>query len=316
MTLIQLIYAVKIADVKSMNKAASELFVSQPALSGAIRELEDEIHTELFIRSNRGIVITTEGEEFLRYARQMVELHTLMGERYIEEKQYKKKFSVSMQHYSFAVEAFIKLANQLTVATKPDGKESGGPFLSEFELAVHETKTYEVIENIKNFRSEIGVLFLNDFNEKVLKKIFADNDLEFIPLFDCGISVYLSKFHPLSGKEKLSLEELSDYPCLSFEQGEKNSFYFAEEVLSTLDYKQIIKADDRATMLNLMVGMKGYTLCSGIICEELNGGDYLSIPLDTQDKMTIGYLKRKKIPLTFLGEKYIEILKTYECKNC
>lgn len=297
MTLTQLVYAVKIADTKSMNKAATELFVSQPALSGAIRDLEDEIHTKLFIRSNRGIVITTEGEEFLSYARQMVELNKLIDDRYIEEKQYRKKFSVSMQHYSFAVEAFIKLANQLSVG--------------EFELAVHETKTHEVIENVKNFRSEMGVLFLNEFNEKVLNKIFTESELEFVPLFECGISVYLSKSHPLANKDRIKFEELSDYPCLSFEQGEKNSFYYTEEVLSTLNYKQIIKADDRATMLNLMVGMKGYTLCSGIICEELNGGDYISIPLDTEDTMTIGYLKRRKIPLTILGEKYIEILKKY-----
>lgn len=301
MTLTQLTYAVKIADVKSMNKAAAELFVSQPALSGAIRDLEDEIHTELFLRSNRGIVITTEGQEFLSYARQMVELNTLIGERFIEEKQYRKKFSVSMQHYSFAVEAFIELSNQLT--------------MGEFELAVHETKTHEVIDNVKNFRSELGILFLNEFNEKVMNKIFTENELEFVPLFECGISVYLSKTHPLSEKKIIQFEELCDYPCLSFEQGEKNSFYFAEEVLSTLEYKQIIKADDRATMLNLMVGMRGYTLCSGIICEELNGGDYVSIPLDTKDKMTIGYIKRKKIPLTLLGEKYIEILKKYEKTN-
>lgn len=301
MTLTQLSYAVKIADVKSMNKAAAELFVSQPALSGAIRDLEDEIHTELFLRSNRGIVITTEGEEFLRYARQMVELNTLIGERFIEEKQYRKKFSVSMQHYSFAVEAFIELSNQLT--------------MGEFELAVHETKTHEVIENVKNFRSELGILFLNDFNEKVLQKIFSESELEFVPLFECGISVYLSKIHPLAKNKRIQFEELDKYPCLSFEQGDKNSFYFAEEVLSTRNYKQIIKADDRATMLNLMVGMRGYTLCSGIICEDLNGGDYVSVPLDTVDKMTIGYIKRKKIPLSGLAEKYIKILKRYENIN-
>jgi len=191
MTLTQLTYAVKIADVKSMNKAAAELFVSQPALSGAIRDLEDEIHTELFLRSNRGIVITTEGQEFLSYARQMVELNTLIGERFIEEKQYRKKFSVSMQHYSFAVEAFIELSNQLT--------------MGEFELAVHETKTHEVIDNVKNFRSELGILFLNEFNEKVMNKIFTENELEFVPLFECGISVYLSKTHPLSDKKNHSI---------------------------------------------------------------------------------------------------------------
>lgn len=301
MTLTQLLYAVTIANTKSMNKAAEKLFVSQPALSGAIRDLEEEIHTELFIRSNRGILVTAEGEEFLCYARQMVELNHLIEERFVENKTKKEKFSVSMQHYSFAVEAFIRLAKEYT--------------LSEFDLTIEETKTYEVIENVKNYRSEIGILYVNDFNKTVMRKIFSENELEFIPLFDCGISVYLSKKHPLAEKQIIKFEELKNYPCLAFEQGDKNAFYFAEEVLSTLEYKQIIRANDRATMLNLMVGMNGYTLCSGIICEDLNGRKYVSIPLDTDEIMTIGYVKRKEMPLSICGEKYIEILKTYENKQ-
>lgn len=298
MTLTQLQYVVTIAETKSMNKAASELYVSQPALSGAIKDLEDELQTQLFIRTNKGIVVTTEGEEFLSYARQMVELGNLVEERFVNKTIAKKKFSVSMQHYSFAVEAFIELAKEFAIG--------------EYELAVHETKTHEVIDNVKNYRSEIGVIYMNDFNEKALKKILDEDELEFVPLYECGISVYLSKNHPLATKEVITIEELQNYPCLSFEQGDKNSFYFAEEVLSTLDYKQIIKADDRATMLNLMIGLNGYTLCSGIICQNLNGGFHVSIPLDTEDTMTIGYIKRKNIPLSILGNKYIEILKTYK----
>lgn len=298
MTLTQLQYIVTIADAKSMNKAAGELFVSQPALSGAIKELEDELQTQLFIRTNKGIVVTTEGEEFLSYARQMVELGNLVEERFINKSMVKKKFSVSMQHYSFAVEAFIELAKSFSI--------------EEYELAVHETKTHEVIDNVKNFRSELGVIYVNVFNDKVIHKILEENELEFIPLYDCGISVYLGRNHPLAKQEKIAMKELLGYPCLSFEQGDKNSFYFAEEVLSTLEYKQIIKADDRATMLNLMTGLNGYTLCSGIICQDLNGEYYRSIPLETEDTMTIGYIKRKKIPLSLLGKEYIKILKGYK----
>lgn len=298
MTLTQLQYAVTIAETKSMNKAANDLFVSQPALSGAIKELEDELATQIFIRTNKGIVVTTEGEEFLQYARQMVELGNLVEERFVNKSIAKKKFSVSMQHYSFAVEAFIELAKEFEVG--------------EYELAIHETKTHEVIDNVKNYRSELGVIYKNDFNEKAIQKILDENDLEFIPLYDCGISVFLSKNHPLANSKIITMDELMDYPCLSFEQGDKNSFYFAEEVMSTLPYKQIIKADDRATMLNLMTGLNGYTLCSGIICQDLNGGIYTSVPLDTTDTMTIGYIKRKNIPLSLLGKKYIEILKKYK----
>lgn len=300
MTLQQLFYAISIANNKSMNKAAEELFVTQPSLSSAMKELEEEIGIELFLRSNRGVIITPEGEEFLAYARQMLDLHNLMEEKYIGKKGLKKKFSVSMQHYTFAVEAFIHLVREYD--------------MGEYEFAVHEIKTFEVIENVRNQKSEIGVLYLNDFNQKALTKVFRDNQVEFTPLFECGIYVYLAKSHPLANKEIINLEDLNDYPCLSFDQGKNNSFYFAEEVFSTYDYKKIIKANDRATLLNLMVGLDAYTLCSGIICEELNGDGYASIPLDTADTMIIGYIKKKNMPLSKLGKQYVEELKKYESK--
>ncbi|MCM1327372.1 MAG: LysR family transcriptional regulator [Bacteroidales bacterium] len=298
MTLQQLIYTVKIAETKSMNKAANELFISQPALSNAIHELEEELQIAIFIRNKRGIIVTAEGENFLSYARQIVEMSTMLKDRYSSGQALTNKFSVSMQHYSFAVEAFMTLAEEFK--------------LHDYELAIHETKTAEVIENVEKFRSELGIIYQNEFNEKALNKILMDKDLEFIPLFQCDVYVYMSAEHPLADKERLSFEELTDYPCLSFEQGDNNSFYFAEEMYSTHKYKRIIKADDRATMLNLMTGMKGFTLCSGIICEKLNGSGYVAIPLISEEKMTIGYIKKRTMPLSVLGEKYVSILKQYE----
>lgn len=298
MTLQQLRYAIAIADCKSMNKAAAELFITQPSLSNTIKDLENEIHIEIFVRTNRGITITPEGEEFLGYARQMLDHYRLIEERYVENAFSKKKFSVSMQHYTFAVEAFIQMA-----------KKFG---MDEYEFAIHETKTSEVIENVRLNKSEIGIIYKNEFNDKFIDKILRNSELEFIPLFDCKIYVYMSKGNPLAEKEMIDFEDLQQYPCLSFEQGDSNSFYFAEEVLSTYDYRQIIKADDRATFLNLMVGLNAYTLCSGIICAELNGDEYAAIPLNTEEKMTIGYIKHKRMPLSVLGEKYIEELRKYE----
>lgn len=300
MTLQQLKYAVAIADHKSMNKAAAELFVTQPSLSNTIKDLENEIHIEIFSRSNRGIVITPEGEEFLGYARQMLAHYELMEARYMKNTVSRKKFSVSMQHYTFAVEAFIRMA-----------KEFG---MDEYEFAVHETRTSEVIENVRSHRSELGILYRNEFNAKFLDKLLREQELEFIPLFECRIYVYLSKGNPLAQKSVIDFEDLQQYPCLSFEQGDNNSFYFAEEVLSTCEYRQIIKADDRATLLNLMVGLNGYTLCSGIICAELNGEEYAAVPLNTEETMTIGYIKHKRMPLSRLGEKYIEELEKYKEK--
>lgn len=300
MTLQQLRYAVAIADNKSMNKAAAELFVTQPSLSNMIKELENEIHIEIFERSNRGIVTTPAGEEFLGYARQMLDQYRLIEDKYVDHKSSKKKFSVSMQHYTFAVEAFIEMA-----------KKFG---MEEYEFAVHEVKTSEVIENVRTNKSEVGIIYKNDFNSKYIDKLLRGNDLDFIPLFNCKIYVYMSKGNPLSKKEIIHFEDLQSYPCLSFEQGDNNAFYLAEEVLSTNEYKQVIKADDRATLLNLMVGLNGYTLCSGIICEELNGNEYAAVPLDTDEVMTIGYIKHKRMPLSELGEQYIEELKKFNEK--
>lgn len=298
MTLQQLKYAVTIADCKSINKAAMELFITQPSLSHAIRDLEEEIHIKLFDRSNRGILITPEGEEFLGYARQMLDHYRLIEERFVENATFRKKFSVSTQHYTFAVAAFTRLAQKFG--------------MEEYEFALHETQTRNVIASVRTHKSEIGILYKNEFNDKFLSKILRDNDLEFIPLFTCRIYVYLHRDSPLAKKERIEFADLQQFPCLSFEQGDNNSFYFAEEVLSTADYRQIIKVDDRATMLNLMKGLKGYTLCSGIICEELNGREYTAIPLNTTETMSIGYIKQKKRPLSQLGKSYVNELLAYQ----
>lgn len=292
MTLTQLKYVIGIADAESMNEAAKTLFITQPSLSAAVRELEAEIGTEIFRRTSRGVTVTPEGEEFLGYARQVVEQYRLMESKYIEKREAKKKFSVSMQHYSFAVRAFVEMVKQFG--------------MDEYEFAVHETKTHEVIDDVRNCKSEMGILYLNDFNRKVLSKLFHEYDLEFHELLECGVYVYLWKGHPLADKKVIVLEELAEYPCLSFEQGSHNSFYFAEEVLSTYEYKRLIKANDRATILNLMVGLNGYTLCSGIISEGLNGPDYCAIPLQSEERMTIGYISRKGAALSPLGQKYLE----------
>lgn len=299
MTLQQLRYALTIADCGSMNEAAKQLFLSQPSLSETMKELEQEIGLQIFLRSNRGIVITPEGEEFLGYARQVTEQFGILKARYVE-KERKEKFSVSMQHYTFAVKAFVE-------TVKKAGMDS-------YEFAAHETTTYDVMENVRNFKSEIGVLYLNDFNEKVMMKIIREKGLEFTQLFSCDTYVYLWSGHPLAGQKEISMEELDEYPCLSFDQGRNNSLYLAEEMKSTYDYKRLIKANDRATLLNFMIGLNAYTLCSGIICEELNGSDYMAIPLKETEKMRIGYVTRKGANISHIGEIYIEELKKYSEK--
>lgn len=281
-----------------MNDAAKKLYISQPSLSGAVASLEKELEIQIFNKSKTGISLTAEGEEFIGYARQVLEQYELLEAKYVTKKETKQKFSVSLQHYTFAVQAFIETIKQYG--------------MNDYEFEIYEEKTYRVIENVRNCKSELGILYLNDFNKQVLKKIFTDYRLEFHPIFDCGLYVYMAKTHPLAGKKRIELEELMEYPCLSFAQGELNSFYFAEEVLSTLPYKKLIKASDRATLLNLMIGIQGFTICSGIICEELNGADYVAVRLNSNEKMTIGYLTRKDMHISKIGMDYLAALEKFK----
>jgi len=294
-TLQQLKYAVAIADKNSMNEAAKALFVSQPSLSNAIKELEKEIGVTIFLRNNKGIAITIEGTAFLGYARQVVEQAELLEEKYLDVKPSKQKFGVSTQHYSFAVNAFVDLI-----------KEYG---IDEYEFTLREIRTYEIIEDVRNLRSEIGILYLSDFNEKIISKLLKESNLIFEELFSAKPHVFVSSGNPLSKKKFVTLADLEEYPYLSFEQGENNSFYFSEEILSTIEHKKSIKVSDRATLFNLLIGLNGFTISTGIISETLNGKDIVAVPLNINKNIRVGIITYKGMTLSRLGEIYVNALK-------
>lgn len=302
MTLQQLHYVITIAEEGSFNKAAEVLYLAQSSLTSSVQELEREVEIQIFHRSSRGVSLTPDGAEFLLYARQVYGQYEVLLEKYGEKQNLKKKFGVSTQHYSFAVKAFVELVKRFDT--------------SQYEFAIRETRTRDVIADVASQRSEIGILYRSDFNKAAIGKILRTGGLKFYPLICCQAYVYLWAGHPLASKPSICFEELKDYPCLSFEQGDASSFYFAEEILSTNEYLRTIKANDRATMLNLMVGLNGYTLCSGIICEELNGTDYVAVPFQTdhtQDisEMEIGYIVRRDSILSRIGKQYIEEVNRY-----
>ena len=303
MTIQQLKYIITISENGSLNKAAEVLFITQPSLTSAVRELEKELGITLFNRGGKGVTLTNDGTEFLQYARQVGAQYDRLLEKYGRSGTLRKKFGISTQHYSFAVKSFVEMVKQFDT--------------DEYEFAIRETKTSEVIEDVTTGKSEVGILYLSDFNRKAIGKFLKTNQLEFHPLIQCEPYVYLWKGHPLAKQKSIRLAELRDYPCLSFEQGPGGSFYFAEEILSTYDYIRTIKATDRATMLNLMVGLNGYTLCSGIICEELNGPDYVAIAFEAEEeeiaagRMEIGYIVKQNMILSKLAEQYIRELERY-----
>lgn len=302
MTLQQLHYVITISETGSFNKASEILYIAQPSLTSAVKEIEKELGISIFHRSGRGVTLTNDGVEFILYARQLYQQYESILEKYSKFGTLKKKFGISTQHYSFAVKSFVELVKKFNT--------------TEYEFAIRETKTKEVIEDVSTFKSEIGIIYLSDFNRMAIMKLLHTKDLEFHKLTECDAYVYLWKEHPLADCKSIKFSQLNNYPCLSFEQGDNSSFYFAEEILSTNQYARTIKANDRATMLNLMVGLNGYTLCSGIICEELNGTDYVAIPFEQEDsesmdKMVIGYITKKNMLLSRMGELYIDEIKCY-----
>lgn len=295
MTLQQLKYVLEVASKGSMNEAAKSLFISQPRLSHAIKELEEEIKITIFIRTNRGVTISNEGSEFLGYARQVLQQFNMLEEKYLSGKPAKQHFCISTQHYTFAANAFVELV-----------KEFGA---DEYEFTLRESKTYEIIEDVKNLRSELGIIYLSNYNESVILKLLRERNITFSELFTAKPHVFISKRHPLSDKESIKLDELDEYPCLSFEQGEYNSFYFSEEILSTRSVKKSIKVSDRAAIVNFMIGLDGYTISSGVFPKYLHGDEIIAAPLNVDEVIRVGIIKHSDVTLTRLGEIYVDALK-------
>lgn len=297
MTLQQLKYVVTVADKGTISEAAKELFISQPTITNAIKDLEKEMQINIFNRTNKGIVVSNIGNEFLAYARQVLEQSNLLEEKFLNVKKQSPRFSVSTQHYSFAVNAFVDVI-----------REFGG---NQYDFTLRETQTYEIIEDVSRLKSEIGILYTSSKNEEVIRKFIKQNNLEFEVLFVAKPHVFISSKHPLANKDKITLEEVDKYPYLSFEQGDYNSFYFSEEILSTLDRNKNIKVRDRATLFNLAVGLNGYTVSTGVISRELNGENIIAKPLMVDEYMRVGTIIQKDMPLSRYGKAYMNALKNH-----
>ena len=297
MTLQQLKYVTTIANIGSISEAAKRLFVSQPSLTKAIKELEKEMGITIFDRTNKGITVSKEGERFLGYARQVLQQAALLEEQYKSQSGGKKQFSVSTQHYSFAVNAFVELLK--------------GAEIDQYDVSLRETQTYEIIDDVAHMKSEIGLLYYNDFNRPVLEKLIHTNELTFTELFTAHPHIFIGKTHPLAHKEAVSMDELEEYPYISFEQGDHNSFYFSEEIFSTVVRPKHIRVRDRASLFSLLLGLDGYTVSSGVIDKEVNGENIISVPLAEEGLMHIGYITNNKMQRSRLGQEYIHALEQY-----
>ncbi|MCI6374538.1 MAG: LysR family transcriptional regulator [Clostridiales bacterium] len=294
MTLQQLKYVTEVADRGSITEAAKSLFIAQPSLSAAIHELEEEIGVTLFLRSNRGVLITPEGAEFLGYARQVVQQAALIEDKYIAHSALRQRFCISTQHYSFTAGAFVELV-------RAQGGEA-------YEFILREGKTYDTINDVRTLRSEMGVIYMCRFNEAVISKMLREANLIFSELLAAKPHIFVGRNNPLAAKERVTLEDLTPLPCLTYEQGDQNAFYFAEEILSTLNHEKSIKVTDKSTIVDLMVGTDGYTISSGICPSYLRGDEIISIPLEVDELIRIGVITHRDYRPTKLGQMYLDIL--------
>ncbi len=294
MTILQLKYIIAIDEECSMRRAADRLYVSQPGLSSAVRDLENELGIQIFERVHNGVVTTAAGASFIAYARSAVEQFEKVEEKYLNSKNEKPTFSVSMQHYTIAVNAFIETVKEYD--------------LEEYQFHIRETQTSEVIEDVKTLRSEVGVIALSDFNKSTFRKIFADASLEFTELFTRNTYLYLSKHHPLADKETISLDDVKDYPCMVFDQGDNTSFYYREEALATYDYKKVISTNERATSIELMLGLNGYAVGAAMLGDSLNTSEIKAIKLNEEENLTFGYITRKGAALSKMAQTFVQKL--------
>ena len=297
MTLQQLKYMIAIAECGSITSAAEKLLIAQPSLSKSVSELEKEMGITIFYRHNRGVYLSEEGSKFLAHARQVIEQADLLEQQYKHREKVRRVFSISAQHYAFVVNAFVALV-----------KEYGK---NKYEFTLRESRTHDIIEDVRTSRSELGVLFLSKFNREVILRIVQNAELKFTPLFTATPHVFVSRENPLAKRELVTLEDLKAFPRLTYEQGINNSFYFAEELHSTEESPMNIVVTDRATLFNLLIGLDGYTISSGILSSDLNGTNIVSIPLASDEMMEIGYIYPTDRPLSPISERYLEHLKIY-----
>lgn len=299
MNINQLRYVLEVASSSSMREASTKLYITQPALSSSIKELEQELGITIFERTNKGISLSTEGREFVTYAKKAVSQYEILEDKYLSSDGHKERFSVSTQHYNFAIKTFTKVIEK----TDPE----------RYEFSIRETKTEDVLNDVSDLKSEIGIISFSSSNESIIKKLFKDLYLEFTPLMIRDTYIYLWKDHPFADRKELSIDDMKDYPCVSFDQTNEGNFYISEEALADRSFDKAIKTDDRATTLEIIAETGGYSIGSGMLSQKdsiLRG--LVSVKMKEEDPLTIGFIKRKGSLLSKYGEAYVSELLKYK----
>lgn len=295
MTFQQIRYIVEIAKHNSISKAAAALFVTQPSISKAVRELEADLGITILDRTNKGVVFTKEGTELLFYAKMLLEQMESVVYHFNKEKTIDlTKVSISSQHYGFVIEAVANLMDYFSER--------------KYELTIREGKTTDVIDDVYTRRSILGVLSLNDFNKNFFERYFIAKSLMFTPLTSLRQHVFLREEHPLAHLPSITFEQLREYPYLTYQQDDV-LLHFAEEAINVDNIKKLVYLKDRGAMNNLLSNTDGYNIGTGCIVNNYMNPNIISIPLAGSNLIQVGLVKRNDV---FLPEEilvYIDFLK-------
>ncbi|MCM3731193.1 LysR family transcriptional regulator [Fictibacillus nanhaiensis] len=295
MTPQQFRYIVEIAKHNSISKAASALYVTQPSISRAVRELETELGITILDRTNKGVVFTKEGTELLFYAKTLLEQMESVVHHFNKEKTMNlTKFSISSQHYGFAIEAVANLMDYFAERN--------------YELTIREDKTFDVIDDVYASRSILGILFLTDLNKHFFERYFTSKQLTFTPIASLKQHVFLRKEHPLAHLECITLDQLRDYPYLTYQQDDM-LLHFAEEALNVDNIGKLVYLKDRGAMNNLLSNTDSYNLGTGCIVHNYMNPNIISIPLEESNMIEVGLVKRNDVHLPDEVLVYISFLK-------
>ena len=290
MTIQQCRYVLAIAKCSSFSEAAKQLFIAQSSLSLGIKSLETELNIRIFDRSGYGVHLTDEGAEFIRYAEQICQNSDLVAERY--GKRIQQKLYIATQHYDFIADLFGAFLNE----TENEG----------YRFSIREIETYNVIRDVQTAYSDIGIIAIRDSNLEIMKRFLGGRKLLFTPVFSVTPHVFLRKDHPLADCDRLTVEELKEYPYVSYAQGENNSVYFTEELMDASNVDKHIEISDRATLMNVLMVTDAYTVGTGVMPSALNRGDIISIPLDSTALYYIGYILNGERKISEMMQKFID----------
>lgn len=203
-------------------------------------------------------------------------------------------FSVSQQHYLFSVQAFAHTVLSL-----------GG---EDYTYALRDRTTAGVLEDVANGVSELGVIVQTSDTADELDAAIADAGLQFVKLAESAPRVALPVSHPLSNASALSIEDLSGWPYICFDQGDDASPAFAEEALASVPRDKVVRCTDRASLSELATALNGYTITSGILVGIADGSSLTTVELKTDVKLHLGYVCRDAESLSETGRLYVDKL--------